>query len=65
MVVIMEEEFATVEEAAKQSMPSEKGFVVKVSNMKLMHSNIKKKEDNDGRHQKSPTGTDGHTERKK
>ena len=64
MVVIMEEEFATVEEAANQSMPSEKGFVVEVSSMKLTHSNIKK-EDADGKHQKSSAGTDVHTEGKK
>ena len=65
MVVIMEEEFATVEEAANQKMPSTKAFVSRVSDMKLINSLVKKKEDNDGKHQKSSAGTDGQTEGKK
>ena len=47
MAVIMEEDFATVEEAANQKMPSTKAFVSRVSDMKLINSLVKKKEDND------------------
>ncbi len=65
MIVIMEEEFATVEEAANQKMPSPKAIASKVTDMKLINSTIKQKEDADGRHQKSSAEVDGQTEGKK
>lgn len=45
-IVVLEEEFADVETAANQLEASDKAKIAKISQKRLLHSNIKLKEEN-------------------